>query len=255
MYIDTHSHLYLDQFDEDRNEVLLRAFSCGVEKIILPNIDQSTSGPMLDLENQFPGQCIPLMGLHPTSVKANFREELKVVEQYLEKRDFAGIGEIGIDLYWDKTFYKEQVICFERQIEWAKERKIPIIIHSRESFDEIFPVVENMQDGNLTGVFHSFGGTVEQANFIIGLGFKIGINGIVTFKNSKLDKTLASIDLGHLVLETDAPFLAPVPFRGKRNESAYLVNIAKKLAEVYETGVEEVAGKTTANAKELFNLT
>ncbi len=252
--IDTHTHLFLPEFDSDRNQVIDNARENGIERVLLPNVDSSTIEPLLSLVNKYPDFCFPMMGLHPTSVKENFREELNKVEDWLNKRKFYAIGEIGIDLYWDKTFKNEQEEAFRYQIDLAKKYNLPIIIHARESFDEIFRIMNEVIDDKLKGVFHAFTGNDNQAERIIEWGFKMGIGGIVTFKNSGLDKVVNNIDINHIVLETDAPYLAPVPKRGKRNESAYIVHIAKKIAEIKNISLEEVATITTNNAKQLFKL-
>ena len=254
MFVDTHSHIYSEEFSSDRNDVIERGLSSGVNKIILPNIDSSTIKPLLDLAGSRPELFIPLIGLHPTSVKDDFRKELEIMEYWFNKRKFAGIGEIGIDLYWDKTFLNEQTEAFRIQIKWAKKAGIPIVIHLRESFQEVIEVVEQEKDNSLRGVFHSFGGTTEQAEQIIALGFKIGIGGVVTFKNSGLDAVVPNIKLEHILLETDSPWLAPVPHRGKRNESAYITAVAAKIALLHQISVEEVARITTQNAKQLFGF-
>ena len=254
MFVDTHSHIYSEEFSTDRNEVIARAVKAGVKKIILPNIDSSTIKSMFDLVDSCPQLFIPLIGLHPTSVKEDFRKELQIMEYWFEKRNFSGIGEIGIDLYWDKTFINEQIETFRIQIGWAKKRRIPIVIHVRDSFQEVFEVLQQEKDESLTGVFHSFTGNADQAAQVIDLGFKIGIGGIVTFKNSGLDAIVQQIDLQHILLETDAPWLAPVPHRGRRNESAFITAVAAKIALLHETSIEEVARITTQNAQQLFGF-
>jgi TatD DNase family protein len=254
MFVDTHSHIYSEEFSTDRNDVIDRAKKAGINKIILPNIDSSTIKSMLDLADSNPLLFIPLIGLHPTSVKEDFRKELQIIEYWFEKRKFSGIGEIGIDLYWDKTFINEQIETFKIQIGWAKKWRIPIVIHVRDSFDEVFNVLEKEKDDSLKGVFHSFTGNADQASMVIDLGFKIGIGGIVTFKNSGLDKIVQQIGLQHILLETDSPFLAPVPHRGRRNESAYITDVAAKIALLHETTTEEVARITTQNAQQLFGF-
>lgn len=250
--IDTHTHLYAKQFDEDRAEMIQRAFENGVQQFYLPNIDSESIDAMLDLEATYPGQCFAMMGLHPCSVKENYEEELTLVKEWLYKRSFCAVGEIGIDLYWDKTFFEQQKKAFFQQIEWAVDLDIPIVIHSRESTDIIIDLLKTVKQDKLRGIFHCFGGSVEQAEQIIDLGFLLGIGGVLTFKKSGLDKTMESISLDHVVLETDAPYLAPTPYRGKRNESAYVRLVAEKLAEVKGMSLEEVAAKTTANALTLF---
>lgn len=253
-FIDTHTHLFLPEFDQDRNQVVANAIQKGIDKMLLPNVDNQTIGFLLELSGQFPENCFPMVGLHPTSVKEDYKSELKTLESFIDKNKFIAIGETGIDLYWDKSFFKQQVESFVYQIDLAKKYKLPIVIHARESFDEIFSVMKEQMDNNFTGVFHAFTGTLEQANQIIDWGFKIGVGGIVTFKNSGLDKVVEQLDLQHIVLESDSPYLAPVPHRGKRNESAYLSLIAEKIAIVKDCSIEEVARITSQNAKELFKL-
>jgi TatD DNase family protein len=254
MFVDSHSHIYSEEFSSDRNEVLIRALKSGVDKIILPNIDSSTIKPMLDLSDSAPYLFIPLLGLHPTSVKEDFRKELEIMEYWLDKREFAGIGEIGIDLYWDKTFINEQIEVFKIQIGWAKKKNIPIVVHVRESFQEVVEIIKQEKDERLNGVFHSFTGSLEQALQVIDLGFKIGIGGIVTFKNSGLDKVVQKIDLQHVLLETDSPWLAPVPHRGHRNEPAFITTIAAKIASLHEITIEEVAHISERNTQQLFGF-
>lgn len=255
MLIDTHTHLYLEQFDEDRAAMMERAISLGVGHFYLPNIDKRSVEGMLQLETDYPGKCHPMMGLHPCSVGADYEEELAHVRDWLDKRPFCAIGEIGLDLYWDKTFYEQQQDAFRRQIRWAKALNIPIVIHSRESTDECLAIVASEKDDTLRGVFHCFSGTLEQAKQVIDLGFYIGIGGVATFKNGGMDKVLPFIDLQHVVLETDAPYLAPVPHRGKRNESAYIQIIAERVAVLTEKPYLEVADITSRNAMALFSLT
>jgi len=254
--IDTHSHIFLDDFDEDRAEVVDRAMSSGVEKILLPNIDKQSFSSLVDLHKQFPNVCLPMVGLHPTSVKEDYKEELAFVERVLAENTYpyVAVGEIGIDLYWDKTFRKEQEEALIVQIELADKFNLPFVIHARESFQEIFSVLERMGRGKYNGVFHSFTGGIEEASKAISLGFMLGFNGILTFKNSKLDKVVENIDLNHLIIETDSPYLAPVPKRGRRNESAYVRHIAEKIAEIKGIDFAAVAESTTKNAKELFKL-
>lgn len=252
MLIDTHAHLYLEQFDEDRDEMLQRAKQQGVGKFYLPNIDSSSVERMLSMEAQYPGECFAMMGLHPCSVKEDYKKELSIVEKWLDERPFAAVGEIGTDLYWDKAYIEEQKTVFQIQAGWAKALKLPIVIHCRDSIDLTIELVQQAQDGRLKGIFHCFGGTLEQAKAIIDLGFYLGIGGVLTYKKSGLDTVLQQIPMEHLVLETDSPYLAPVPFRGKRNESAYIRHIAEKLAEVKSTSVEEVERGTTENAGKIF---
>ncbi|MGB0887685.1 MAG: TatD family hydrolase [Vicingaceae bacterium] len=252
---DTHTHLYSKQFKDDIDSVIQNCIDKGITRLFLPNIDSSSIDGMMVLELKYPDNCFPMMGLHPTSVKENFREELALMEEWLDRKDFCAIGEIGIDLYWDKTFLKQQQEAFRFQIELAKKYNLPFVIHSRDAFDEIFEILDELNDENMRGIFHCFTGTIEQANHIINYGdFKIGIGGVVTFKNSGLDKVVEQIDIKHLVLETDAPYLAPTPFRGKRNESSYLYNIAEKVADIYNISIEEVAKITTANSKQVFGF-
>ena len=249
---DTHTHLYSNQFDEDRDEVINRAIDAGVSRLFLPAIDSEYTEAMLEVESQYPNNCFAMMGLHPTSVKENWEEELKHVEDWLNKRSFVAIGEIGIDLYWDKTFLKEQQFVFRKQIQWAKERNLPIIIHARDSFDEIFEILEEEKADSLRGIFHCFTGSLEQAKQAISYNMKLGIGGVVTFKNGKIDKFLKEISLEHIVLETDAPYLAPTPLRGKRNESSYLLKVADRLSDIYEVSISEIARITTSNSIEVF---
>lgn len=251
--IDTHSHIYSEEFDSDRAEVIARAKAAGVTKIILPNVDSESLPRMLQLESEYPGYCFAAIGLHPTSVKENYAEELAIVKKELERREYIAIGEIGIDLYWDKSFLKEQIQVFAQQIEWALEYNLPVIIHVRDSFSETMQVLEQFRGKGLKGVFHSFTGTIDQAREIIEFGgFYIGINGIVTFKNSGLDAVVEQIDAQYLLLETDAPYLTPTPFRGKRNESEHLTLIAAKLATIFNINFNQITEITTENAYKLF---
>ena len=252
MLIDTHTHLYLNQFDADRDEVIQRANEHGVNKFYLPNVDSTTIDAMLELEAAYPQSCFAMMGLHPCSVKENYKEELDLVENWLDKRDFCAIGEIGIDLHWDTSTFEIQKDAFRTQIQWAKERELPIVIHSRKSTQECIDIVREAKDDRLGGIFHCFGGTVEEAKQIIDLGFYLGIGGVLTFKKAGLDKTMEEISLDHVVLETDSPYLAPTPNRGKRNESGYVRLVAEKLAEIKGVSLEEIAEKTSANAKRIF---
>ena len=254
MITDTHTHLYSDQFDEDRNEMILRAKNAGVSRFFIPAIDSSTSEAMFQLEKNYPKDVFLMMGLHPTSVGENYKEELEFVKKWIDKRPFFAIGEIGIDLYWDKSFLKQQQEAFKTQIQWAKEKKLPIVIHCREAFDEIFEVLETEKSDDLRGIFHCFTGTKEQALQAISYNMKLGIGGVVTFKNGKIDQFLHEIDLKHIVLETDAPYLAPVPYRGKRNESAYITNVIDKLVDIYGLSFKEIAEITTQNSKDVFGI-
>ncbi|MEZ4990605.1 MAG: TatD family hydrolase [Saprospiraceae bacterium] len=250
--IDTHAHLYSRKFDSDRAAMIERAVARGVEEFFLPNIDSESIDGMLALEAAYPDRCFAMMGLHPCSVQENYEEELAIVRQWLDKRYFCAIGEIGIDLYWDKTTLLIQEIAFKTQIDWALEFDLPIVIHARESTEEILVILEEVHSEKLRGIFHCFTGNREQAERAIALGFHLGLGGVLTFKNSGLDATIADIDLQHLVLETDAPYLSPVPYRGKRNESAYVYYVAEKLAEVKNTSLEEIARITSANAAKIF---
>ena len=254
MIIDTHSHIYLPEFDADRDAMLMRAENEGINLILMPAVDEETYLAMLKTEENFPGQCVSMMGLHPCSIKEGYKQKLKKAEEYLEKRRFVAVGETGLDFYWDKTFTKEQYESFQTQIEWAKHYNIPVVIHSRNSIDECISTIKENQQGDLKGVFHCFSGDKEQAKTIIDLGFYLGIGGVVTFKNSGLDKVMADIDMKSVVLETDAPYLAPVPFRGKRNECSYLKYVVEKLGEIKNVSKEEIEGITTKNAKELFSI-
>jgi len=251
---DTHTHLYSEEFDLDRDEMMQRALKNGVMRFFIPAIDSNYIKKMYALESDYPENVFLMMGLHPTYVKDNYLDELQIVEQELESRKFYAIGEIGIDLYWDKTHLKEQQIVFRRQIQLAKKYKLPIVIHCREAFDEIFEILEEEKSDDLFGIFHCFSGTYEQALQAISYNMKLGIGGVVTFKNGKIDQFINQIDLKHLVLETDSPYLAPIPFRGKRNESSYIVNIVDKLALLYGLSSEEIALKTTENSKVIFGI-
>lgn len=251
-WTDTHAHIYLEEFDTDRTDVLTRAQQVGVERIYLPNIDSTSIDRMLELEEKAKGACFAMMGLHPCSVKKDFEKELYIVESWLSKRRFAAIGEMGTDLYWDKTFWEQQLEAFRIQANWAKQYNVPIVIHSRESLDETIKLVEELQDGNLNGVFHCFTGTAEQANRITSLGFYLGLGGVTTFKKSGMDEVIPEMDINKIVLETDSPYLAPVPHRGKRNESAYIPLIASKVAQVKNISLEELQRVTSQNAAALF---
>ncbi|MDC7996485.1 TatD family hydrolase [Gilvibacter sediminis] len=251
-FIDTHTHLYVEHFDEDRATAVQRATDAGITDFYIPAIDSEYTQRMYELEAEFPGKMHLMMGLHPTSVKENFKEELQHVYEQFEKRQFAAVGEIGIDLYWDTSTLDIQIEAFKAQIQFAKKLDLPIVIHCRESFDEIFAVLEEEKHDRLRGIFHCFTGTLEQAHRAIDFGMLLGIGGVATFKNGKIDKFLAEIPLEHLVLETDSPYLAPVPHRGKRNESSYLRLVSAKLADIYGVTELEIANQTTANAKRLF---
>ena len=251
---DTHTHLYSEQFNEDRATVIQRAIDAGVTRFFIPAIDSEYTQSMLDLETEFPENIFLMMGLHPTHVKENFEKELNLIKEWLDKKKFYAIGEIGIDLYWDKTFLKEQQQAFRTQIQWAKERKMPINIHCRDAFDEVFEILEEEKSDDLFGIFHCFTGNLAQAKQAISLNMKLGIGGVVTFKNGKIDKFLHEIPLSEIVLETDAPYLAPTPYRGKRNESSYLVQVIDKLSDIYELPAADIAAITTQNSKDIFGI-
>ena len=252
--IDTHTHLYLDQFKDDIENVISRAKENGVKKFILPAIDSSHFYNMHDLKKKYPKSVYLMSGLHPTDVKENYKEELAFVTKTLKNHNYVAIGEIGIDLYWDKTSIKEQQEAFEFQIRLAVKHDLPIVIHCRDAFDEIFQILDNENCNDLRGVFHCFTGTLEQAQRAIDLGFVLGIGGVVTFKNGGIDKFLHKIDLKNIVLETDSPYLAPAPFRGKRNESSYIIFILEKLSEIYGISKEKIAEITSKNAEKVFRL-
>ena len=251
---DTHTHLYAEEFDIDRNEMMQRAINNGVTRFFIPAIDSNYIQKMYALEANYPENVFLMMGLHPTHVKDNYLEELQMVEQELASRKFVAIGEIGIDLYWDKTHLKEQQLAFRRQIQLAKHYKLPIVIHCRDAFDEIFEILEEEKAADLFGIFHCFSGTHKQALQAISYNMKLGIGGVVTFKNGKIDQFINQIDIKHIVLETDSPYLAPIPFRGKRNESSYIVNVVDKLASLYGVSSEEIAIQTTENSKAVFGI-
>jgi TatD DNase family protein len=254
MLIDTHCHLYVDEFKADIDEVIKRAEAEGVEKFYLPAIDSSETDNMILLENKFPGRCIAMMGLHPCSVKKNFTAELELVRKWLSARKFAAVGEIGLDLYWDKTFIDQQYEAFRMQIELSLEHKLPIVIHSRDAMQEAIGVIKEFVPRGVKGIFHCFGGSYENAKEIIDAGFYLGIGGVVTYKKSGLAELMEKIDLEHIVLETDSPYLAPAPFRGKRNESSYLKYIVEKIALAKNVTTEKVAEITSSNAKKIFGL-
>ncbi|RXP64638.1 TatD family deoxyribonuclease [Lutibacter sp. HS1-25] len=251
---DTHTHLYSEQFNEDRNEMVQRAIDLGVSRFFIPAIDSNYLDAMLNLEKDFPENIFLMMGLHPTHVNENFEEELAFVKKWLDTRKFYAVGEIGIDLYWDKTFLKQQQLAFKTQIQWAKEKNLPIVIHCRDAFDEIFEILEEVKDDQLFGIFHCFSGTLEQAKKAISYNMKLGIGGVVTFKNGKIDQFLGEIAIEHIVLETDSPYLAPTPFRGKRNESSYITKVLDKLVDIYKLTPDEIAKITTQNSKDVFGI-
>lgn len=253
--IDSHSHIYQEDFDADLGEVMERAAQSGISRILLPNIDVGSIDRMHRLTKAYPEYCIPMMGLHPTSVKEDFRQQLEVVHTWLSAQPYIAVGEIGIDLYWDKTFFGQQQEAFETQLRWSIDLDLPVVIHNREAFEPIMESIEKTGKGRLRGVFHSFGGTKEELKRILELErFCVGINGTLTFKNSKLAETLQDCPLEKIILETDAPYLAPVPHRGKRNEPAYMLKTAEKLAEVFRTSPETIGEQTSRNAERLFGL-
>ncbi|NDF60417.1 MAG: TatD family deoxyribonuclease [Crocinitomicaceae bacterium] len=255
MLIDTHTHLYSSQFDQDREEVIQQSINNGVDKFLLPNIDKSSIQGMLSLQQKFPLNCYAMMGLHPCSVDQNWEQELEEIKTLLQQERIVAIGEIGIDLYWDKTYVEQQKEAFTRQISWAKEMNLPIVIHARDSFSEIYSVLDQVNDERLKGVFHCFTGSAEDVSKIQSYGgFKFGIGGVLTFKKSGLDEVVKNIPIEEILLETDAPYLAPTPHRGKRNESTYLPLIASKLSDIFEISEQEVARITSQNAMDLFRL-
>lgn len=250
---DTHTHLYSKEFDTDRIALIESAINSGITRFFLPNVDSDSIPGMFQIEKKFPANCFAMMGLHPCSVGEKYQQELMVVEHWLSKRKFIAIGEIGIDLYWDKTFFEQQQVAFRKQIQLAKKYNLPYVIHSRNSFNEVMEIANEFKDDSIKAIFHCFSGSVEQAEQVIKAGnFKLGIGGVVTFKNSGLDKVVEAIDLKHLVLETDAPYLAPLPHRGKRNQPDYLLLVAQKIAEIKNSSVEEVAAVTTQNSVDVF---
>ena len=252
--IDTHTHLYTEAFDEDRDLMIQRALDTGITDFFIPAIDSTYTDRMLSLEKQYPDQMHLMTGIHPTHIKENYREELDHVSSLLEQRTFCAIGEIGMDLYWDKTFVKEQQEAFDLQIQWAKKYKLPYIIHCRDAFDEVFEVLDGHNSEDLSGIFHCFTGTLEQAKRVLAYNLKLGIGGVVTFKNAKLDQFLNQIPLSEIVLETDAPYLAPTPYRGKRNESSYIHEVASKVAAIYGLPIATIAEETSKNALEIFKI-
>ena len=254
IFIDTHTHLYLPEFSDDRNEVVASALANGVLKMLLPNVDGKTIKDMHSLSDMFPEHCLPMIGLHPTSVKEDYQDEILQIRELIVQRKYWGVGETGIDLYWDKTFALQQEESFREHIKLSRETGLPLIIHARNSYSELFRIMDEENDESLNGIFHAFTGDLDQARQIIGYGFKLGIGGILTFKNANLDTVVKEIELQHLVLETDAPYLAPAPMRGKRNEPAYLIHTARRLADIHRLSLEEVADITTRNASSLFNI-
>jgi len=254
MITDTHTHLYSEQFDQDRDAMIQRAKDAGVQRFFIPAIDSSYTERMFSLKENYPSDVFLMMGLHPTSVKENFKSELQHVKDWIDKKSFVAIGEIGIDLYWDKSFLAEQQEAFKLQIQWAKQKNLPIVIHCRDAFDEIFEILELEKATNLRGIFHCFTGTLEQAKKAISYNMKLGVGGVATFKNGKIDTFLSQIPLQNIVLETDAPYLSPVPFRGKRNESSYITYVVEKLAAIYEVSFNDITKITTKNSKEVFGI-
>lgn len=253
MFIDTHAHLYDEQFIEDIDSILFKSLEQGVNKIFMPNCDLSTLQPMLDLANAHPNSCFPMLGLHPCYVKEDVNQVLEIMQTYLTNVNrFSAIGEIGLDYYWDKTFVANQKMAFELQIDWALQYALPIVVHSRESTQDCIQIIAKKQQGNLTGIFHCFSGTLEEAKQLIDLGFHLGIGGVLTFKNAELKNIIKEIDLKYLVLETDAPYLAPVPHRGKRNEPAYIPLIASVMAEIKQVSISEIATQTSYTANQIF---
>ena len=254
MLIDTHTHIYDHQFSLDRNETVQRALDAGVEMMLLPNVDASTIAPMLELHEQYPGCTRVMMGLQPEEVKEDYKEVLSLMEKELERGVYSGVGEVGLDFYWDASFEKQQLDAFETQLDWAKQLHLPLSIHCRNAFDKMVKLLEKKQDGGLRGIMHCFTGTEEEAGVYLELGFHLGLGGVVTYKNCGVKEYLPNLPLNRIVLETDAPYLAPVPCRGKRNEPAYLVHTAQRIADVLQMPVEELATTTTANVKDLFQL-
>lgn len=251
---DTHTHLYSEAFDDDRTEMIRRAIDANVKRFFIPAIDSTYTSSMLKLERDFPDNVFLMMGLHPTHVKGNYKDELNHVEEMLAKRKFYAVGEIGIDLYWDKSTLDIQIEAFKHQINLAYKYDLPIVIHCRESFDEIFKVLEEMKSERLRGIFHCFTGNLDQAHKAISYNMKLGIGGVITFKNGKIDQFINQIDLNHIVLETDAPYLAPKPYRGKRNESLYIIKVLEKLSELYNLDPKQIAHITTENSKSVFGV-
>ncbi|MBS1682696.1 MAG: TatD family hydrolase [Bacteroidetes bacterium] len=253
-WIDTHAHIYLNEFDVDRLDMLSRCEEAGITKIFMPNIDHTSIDTMMEVESKNPSRYFSMMGLHPCSVKKDFEKELYRVEDWLNKRKFSAIGEMGTDLYWDKTFWQQQQEAFKTQVQWAKKYNLPLVIHCRESIDQTIELLQPFADGKLTGIFHCFSGSVSQAKKITDMNFYLGIGGVVTFKSGGLDKVLPEISLEHIVVETDSPYLSPVPHRGKRNEPSYVPLIAKKICEIKKIPLEELSEVTNLNASKLFPL-
>ena len=254
MLTDTHIHLYSSEFDKDRKELISRALSEGIERFFMPNVDDKTIEAMMKVAVQYPSHCFPMMGLHPCSVQSDYKSKLKIMEKWLTKEKFYAVGEIGMDYYWSKAYLNEQKDAFLTQVQWAMDLDLPVVIHSRDSFDDIAEMLAPLNSDKLKGVFHCFTGSMQQADKGIKLGFYLGIGGVVTFKNSGLDKVLTEIPEANIILETDAPYLAPVPHRGKRNEPSYLNLIAEKVASIKGKSIEEIAAVTTENSKKLFGI-
>lgn len=254
VFTDTHTHLNSEQFDEDRADMINRAIKAGVKRLFIPSVDSNYTQSMFDVAEAFPDHVHLMMGVHPTHIKENYKEELQIAREWLETGKFVAVGEIGIDLYWEDTHIKEQKEAFKMQIQWAKELGLPINIHCRNAFNEVFEILEEEKSDQLFGIFHCFTGSLEDAKKAIGYNLKLGIGGVSTFKNGKIDKFLAEIPLEHIVLETDAPYLAPTPFRGKRNESMYVTNVAEKLATIYQKSLDEIAAITTQNSIDVFGV-
>ncbi|MGS2763333.1 TatD family hydrolase [Sinomicrobium sp. M5D2P9] len=254
MVTDTHTHLYSEAYDEDRNEMIQRALDAGVKRFFVPAIDSTYTEGMLQLEKDYPDHIFLMTGLHPTHVKENYKEELAHVEYMLHTHKFYAVGEIGVDLYWDKSYLQLQQEAFRYQIKLAKKHRLPIVIHCRDAFDEVFEILEEEKGEGLFGIFHCFTGNREQAERAISYNMKLGVGGVVTFKNGKIDRFLEEVNIRNIVLETDAPYLAPVPYRGKRNESAYVINVLRKLSDIYGLSEEEIAKITTKNASDVFGV-
>jgi len=252
MFVDSHAHIYSDQFKEDRQALMEKSLEAGVKKIYMPNVDHESIEPMLEMEENYKGTCIPMMGLHPCNVKKHFEKNLYEVEDWLKRRKFAAVGEIGIDLYWDTSLQAEQEEAFKIQVGFAKQHNLPIVIHCRNSFRETIELLKKIKSDNQKGIFHCFSGTADEAKEVIEIGFYLGIGGVVTFKNGGLDKVLPHVGMEHIVLETDCPYLAPVPYRGKRNEPSYIPIIAEKIAAIKNITIEQVAEATTTNTQQLF---
>ncbi|MFH0257832.1 TatD family hydrolase [Vibrio rumoiensis] len=252
--IDSHAHIYAEEFEHDRDEVVQRAKDIGIKKILLPNIDLNSIKPMLATEAAYPDTCHSMMGLHPCYVNDNIEQDLEVIKAWFDKHNFIAVGEIGIDLYWDKTFQAEQEFAFREQLKWAKELALPVVIHTRDSIDQTLDILSQEQDGSLSGVFHCFGGSIEQAKAINQLGFHLGIGGVSTFKNGGMDKVIPELNLDYIILETDCPYLAPTPHRGKRNEPAFMQLVAQRIADLKEMPLEQVCAITDRNTEKLFQL-